>query len=161
MAAAAGQHWAQINEVSFIAGMRLLLWLARVFGRWPFRVVLYPVLLWYLVANPPLARRQELLKADGILQSGCWRPGRNIRMLRHFAAFGEISLTDALWGGSLDGDSVASHGVDLMVGQMPRAAAAFYLLPSWQSGIMPGSSSASGWTQNDRAAVHQTRGKIQ
>ena len=31
------RHWAQINEFSFIAGMRLLFWLGRVFGRWPFR----------------------------------------------------------------------------------------------------------------------------
>lgn len=39
-------HWAAINEVGFMAGMRLLFWICRVFGRWPFRFVLYPVLLW-------------------------------------------------------------------------------------------------------------------
>ena len=51
-----GPHWAQINEISFLSGMRLLYWLARLFGRWPFRLVLYPVLLWYLIAKP-VARR--------------------------------------------------------------------------------------------------------
>ena len=44
-AAGASRHWAQIEEVSFVAGIRLLFWLGRVLGRWPFRVVLYPVLL--------------------------------------------------------------------------------------------------------------------
>ena len=50
--AGANRHWAQIEEVSFVAGMRLLFWLARVLGRWPFRAVLYPVLLWYALAKP-------------------------------------------------------------------------------------------------------------
>ena len=51
-AAGASRHWAQIEEVSFAAGIRLLFWLGRVLGRWPFRVVLYPVLLWYAIAKP-------------------------------------------------------------------------------------------------------------
>lgn len=120
MAAAAGQHWAQINEVSFIAGMRLLLWLARVFGRWPFRVVLYPVLLWYLVAKPGArtASKNYLRRMASFSQTVGVQVGI-FGMLRHFAAFGENLLDKLLlWGGSLDADSVASHGVDLMVGQI-------------------------------------------
>ena len=50
------RHWAAINEATCVAGMRLLFWVCRTFGRWPFRVVLYPVLLWY-VATQPRARR--------------------------------------------------------------------------------------------------------
>ena len=46
------QHWAQINEFSSLAGMRLLFLISRTLGRWPFRVVLYPVLLWYMVTKP-------------------------------------------------------------------------------------------------------------
>ncbi len=53
---AAPRHWAAINEVSFVAGMRLLFWIFRVLGRWPFRVVLYPVLCWYLLAAPRARR---------------------------------------------------------------------------------------------------------
>ena len=45
------RHWAQINEVSFVAGMRLLFGVYRLFGRLPFRLLLYPVLCWYLLAN--------------------------------------------------------------------------------------------------------------
>ena len=44
-----GQHWAQINEFSFVAGMRLLFWLCRLVGRWPFRLILYPVFALVLV----------------------------------------------------------------------------------------------------------------
>ena len=46
------RHWAAIEEASFVAGMRLLFWVCRVFGRWPFRIVLYPVLLWYVLTQP-------------------------------------------------------------------------------------------------------------
>ena len=55
-AAKSDGHWAGFNEVSFVAGMRLLFWICRVFGRWPFRVVLYPVLLWYVLSKPRARR---------------------------------------------------------------------------------------------------------
>ncbi len=119
MSTGIGQHWAQINEFSFIAGMRLLCWLARVFGRWPFRVALYPVLLWYLLTKPGaraasrnyLKRMASFNKAIGV-QTGI--PG----ILRHFAAFGESILDKLLlWSGWLDVDAVQLHGVDLVVGQ--------------------------------------------
>jgi predicted LPLAT superfamily acyltransferase len=120
MAAGYGKHWAQINEFSFIAGMRLLFWLARVFGRWPFRVLLYPVSLWYLVAKPAaraasknyLRRMASFNDAVGV-QSGI------SGTLRHFAAFGESVLDKLLlWSGLLDADLVEFHGLDLMVGKI-------------------------------------------
>ena len=48
MPATRRQHWAQISEFGSVAGMRLLFWTCRILGRWPFRIVLYPVLLWYM-----------------------------------------------------------------------------------------------------------------
>ena len=46
------RHWAQINECSFVAGIYLLFWISRVFGRWPLRAALYPVVLWYMMTRP-------------------------------------------------------------------------------------------------------------
>ena len=65
MSAAGGRHWAAINESSFVAGMRLLFWVCRVFGRWPFRIVLYPVLAWYVLAKPA-ARRASSTYLDHV-----------------------------------------------------------------------------------------------
>jgi predicted LPLAT superfamily acyltransferase len=119
MATGIGQHWSQINEFSFVAGMRLLCWLARVFGRWPFRVALYPVLLWYLLTKPGaraaskdyLRRLASVNKAVGV-QTG------TAGVIRHFAAFGESILDKLLlWSGWLDTASVQLHGLDLVVGQ--------------------------------------------
>ena len=77
-APARGRHWAHINEFSFIAGMRLLFWLCRVFGRWPFRAVLYPVVLWYMLAKPAARAAsgdylRRMAQQDGI---GWRKPGR-------------------------------------------------------------------------------------
>ena len=114
------QHWWQINEFSFVAGMRLLYWLARVFGHWPFRIVLYPVLLWYMIVKPSAraASRQYLGRLSTFNRSLGLNPG--VRgQLRHFAAFGQSILDKMLvWGGSFDIHSVRFHGLDLITGQI-------------------------------------------
>ncbi|MFC3458335.1 LpxL/LpxP family acyltransferase [Massilia haematophila] len=101
------RHWAAINEASFVAGMRLLFWVCRVFGRWPFRVVLYPVLLWY-VATQGRARRvsQDYLRRVGA-------PAGLMGVLRHFGAFADAILDKMLlWGGLFDFSRVSVHGAE-------------------------------------------------
>jgi predicted LPLAT superfamily acyltransferase len=106
-------HWASINEISFVAGMRLLFWICRVFGRWPFRVVLYPVLAWYVLTKPlPRNASRNYLRRVAT-HSAQPQPG----VLRHFAAFGESILDKMLlWGGLFKFDSVDLHGGDLITG---------------------------------------------
>ena len=115
-----GPHWAQINEFSFLTGMRLLYWLARLLGRWPFRLVLYPVLLWYLIAKP-VARRasKEYLKRLSSFNTAAGIDCGTVGVLRHFASFGESILDKMLlWSGLFDVDSVKLYGLDLIVGQI-------------------------------------------
>jgi predicted LPLAT superfamily acyltransferase len=108
------RHWAAINEASFVAGMRLLFWVCRVFGRWPFRVVLYPVLLWY-VATQPRARRAS---AGYLARVGAPAGVRGV--LRHFGAFAETILDKMLlWGGLFDFSRVSVHGAEPLL-QMSR-----------------------------------------
>jgi predicted LPLAT superfamily acyltransferase len=109
MKPAAGRHWASINEVSFVAGMRLLFWICRVFGRWPFRLALYPVLLWYIATKPAarLASSQYLARAATRAEVPVGVPG----VLRHFASFAENILDKMLlWGGLFDTSKVNCHG---------------------------------------------------
>lgn len=106
------RHWAQINEVSFVAGMRLLFAVYRLFGRLPFRLMLYPVLCWYIAAN---GRARQASRAY-LAQVAGYRPALRLPagiggVFRHFAAFGE-SLLDKmlLWGGLFPTASVALSG---------------------------------------------------
>jgi predicted LPLAT superfamily acyltransferase len=108
---ARGLHWASINEISFVAGMRLMFWICRAFGHWPFRVVLYPVLGWYVLTKPlpRLASQEYLKRVSGYTSTAL--PG----VLHHFASFGESILDKMLlWGGLFKLDSVDLHGSELI-----------------------------------------------
>lgn len=113
------RHWAALNEFSFVAGMRLLFWICRWFGRWPFRLVLYPVLVWYVLTKP-VPRRASLaylqrVKRFADIQSGMFG------VIRHFAAFAETILDKMLlWGGLFKADKVEYHGVESVNSDIER-----------------------------------------
>ena len=111
MSAAPARHWAAISESSFVGGMRLLFWICRVFGRWPFRIVLYPVLTWYVLAKPAARRAsQTYLARVGASVGAGW-----FGVLRHFGAFAEAILDKMLlWGGLFDTSGVQYVGVEPM-----------------------------------------------
>ncbi|MDM5181584.1 acyltransferase [Massilia sp. DJPM01] len=104
-------HWAAISESSFVGGMRLLFWVCRVFGRWPFRVVLYPVLAWYVLTKPA-ARRASTDYLDRV-RAFAPAPGGWYGVLRHFGSFAEAILDKMLlWGGLFDKNLVSHHGME-------------------------------------------------
>jgi predicted LPLAT superfamily acyltransferase len=109
---ARGSHWASINEASFVGGMQFLFWVCRVFGRWPFRLVLYPVLCWY-VATRPAARRAS---GDYLARVAQRTPVKHVKtglagVFLHFASFAETILDKMLlWGGLFDTSKVSMHG---------------------------------------------------
>lgn len=138
--AANPRHWAAINEISFVAGMRLLFLVFRVAGRWPFRLMLYPVLLWYVLTQggPRRASRTYLTRVRAWQQAqgqantranapvstatppaaGGPTPMRVaslFNVLQHFAAFAEVILDKMLlWGGLYPLDNVRFHGIEVM-----------------------------------------------
>jgi len=113
-------HWAQINEFSFVAGMRLLFSTCRVLGRWPFRIVLYPVLLWYLITKPEARaassdylRRVAAYRGDSDIKPGMFT------VFRHFASFAENLLDKMLlWSGLFRTDRVRLQGKELIAAQI-------------------------------------------
>ncbi len=97
MSAAAASHWATLGESTCVAGIRLLAWIDRCFGRAPFRLALIPVLGWIWLARPSARRasRQYLERvqaAHGAL--GHAVGARDV--LRHYLAFGETLLDKLL-----------------------------------------------------------------
>lgn len=105
------RHWASIDEVSFVAGMRLLFWICRTFGRWPFRIALYPVLGWYLMTQPRSRRAsQDYLRR---VAAAGRRPVPGV--LAHFASFAETILDKLLlWGGLFRTDHVRFFGTEVI-----------------------------------------------
>lgn len=106
------RHWYQIQEAGFVVGMRLLFWICRMFGRWPFRIVLYPVVAWYMLTRKVAreASRDYLTRISTMKTASPVKPNM-LTVMRHFAAFAETMLDKMLlWGGLFKVDSTVFYG---------------------------------------------------
>lgn len=90
-------HWAQMQEAGGLAGMRFLLFVYRVCGRWPFRFSLFFVLLWFYARRRAAreASRDYLRRLHTISHGATPEPSRR-NIFRHFLAFSEILLDKLL-----------------------------------------------------------------
>jgi predicted LPLAT superfamily acyltransferase len=119
-AAIRGRHWADVNEVTFLTGMRLMFCIYRIFGRWPVRAALYPIVFCYMVAQPAAraASRDYLKRLTAIAGSSRVAPGM-IGVLRHFVSFAETMLDKMLlWSGWFETDRIALHGQEKIGAQI-------------------------------------------
>ncbi|WP_374602365.1 acyltransferase [Arenimonas sp.] len=114
----ASQHWAEVGESTFVGGTWLLYGVHRAFGRWPFLLCLYPVVLAYWLGSP-LARRSSLeyLRRLHAAEPGLFdrRPGWRAS-LRHFTFFAETLLDKMLAiGGRIPRERVRFSGYEPML----------------------------------------------
>lgn len=114
------RHWSQINEVGFVAGMRFLFVVYRLLGRWPFRIALYPVLIWYVLFTPA-ARKASSAYLDKVhalnptVKTGL--PG----VFRHFFSFAENILDKLLlWGGEFHPGHIERTGHEHILANIDR-----------------------------------------
>lgn len=86
-------HWARLRESTNPLGMSILLAVYRRFGRKPFQLCLYPVLVWYLW-RCDIARRssREYLARLHAVTRGQTPAPTLLQVFRHFAAFSESLL---------------------------------------------------------------------
>jgi predicted LPLAT superfamily acyltransferase len=91
--------WSDIPEAGSALGIRILLWIARTLGRFPFRVSLFVVLLWFY-PKYGLARRASMEYLKRLYEfSGGKTPRANFwNSFRHFFAFSENILDKLLAG---------------------------------------------------------------
>ncbi|MCL2075611.1 MAG: acyltransferase [Betaproteobacteria bacterium] len=96
-------HWAKIQEAGSLAGMRFLLSVYRIFGRWPFRFFLFFVLLWFYARRRAAreASRDYLRRLRGFSNGATPLPTR-LNVFRHFLAFSEIALDKLLAVGAVN-----------------------------------------------------------
>lgn len=111
------KHWAALEETGIVWGMRVLLWIYRRFGRFTFRLFLYPVISYYFLtgtlartASRRYLRRLGKYFPELGLRGGWWES------YRHFLAFGENLLDKiVVWLDRLDPDQVEFHNRPLLV----------------------------------------------
>lgn len=91
-------HWSQTREAGTMAAMRLIFWIYRVFGRWVFTLIMYPVALYFVIgrAEQRKASRQYLL-AHYRCKPEYWKTKPGYRhVLIHFHSFAEVILDKML-----------------------------------------------------------------
>jgi predicted LPLAT superfamily acyltransferase len=92
-----GRHWADLREKTFAAGIAFLVGVHRRLGRAPFRVCLYPVVLFYWMTSATARRasREYLRRLQSSHHVFAHAPGWRTS-LRHFACFAETLLDKTL-----------------------------------------------------------------
>lgn len=101
-------HWASLEEKGTVLGIRFLVWVQRVFGRLPFLVVVYPVVLYYFLTSS-VARRSSVSYLERVRRLRPLHENRSISVLSiiHFRVFAE-GLLDKInaWVGGFGYDDV-------------------------------------------------------
>ncbi|MGY6276221.1 LpxL/LpxP family acyltransferase [Methylomonas sp. MgM2] len=101
-------HWAALEERSLVWGIRVLVWIYRIFGRWAFRLILGPVVSYYFLTGR-VAREASL---DYLHRLAGYCPELNLKVgwwlsYRHFLSFGETLLDKIIaWMGCIDPNQV-------------------------------------------------------
>lgn len=99
------QHWSYMKEAGTLTGMRFLYFLYRVFGRWTFSLIMYPVALYFMLFRPTQRRAShQFLLAHFHHNKHSWRTKPNhFHVLLHFKSFAEVVL-DKILGWLIDID---------------------------------------------------------
>lgn len=110
-APAASAHWANRAEIGSVLGIRILFAVRRGLGRWPFLIVLFPVVLYFFLTQAGKRRdsRQYLDRLRA--HKGLAGQASRFLVLRHFLAVGEIFLDRLLaWDPGSKASTFSLHG---------------------------------------------------
>lgn len=125
----APRHWAALEETSLIWGIRTLVWIYRIFGRWAFRLFLGPVVSYYFLTGR-VARdaSREYLRRLGQCFPELGLSGSLWQSYRHFLSFGETLLDKIIaWMGRIDPDKVDFASRPLLLDLMAQKRGALII----------------------------------
>lgn len=122
-------HWANLQESSFDLGIKILIWIYRLFGRSAFRLILKFVVSYYFIKNKiPRHASQDYLN-----RLGQYYPDLNIKgdlwtSYKHFLSFSETLLDKIIaWMGLIDDNSVEFINRHLLLNLMEQKRGAMIL----------------------------------
>ncbi|POZ50063.1 hypothetical protein AADEFJLK_04187 [Methylovulum psychrotolerans] len=113
-------HWAQIEESSFVWGMKLLLKIYLLFGRRLLQFFLYPVVSYYWLVNRTgrQASRRYLEKVAAYLPDAGLQGG-NYDSYRHFLSFANAIIDKlAAVGGAISLQDIGYKGREAIIGHV-------------------------------------------
>lgn len=105
------QHWARIGERGTVVGMQIMVFIHRRLGRWPFQIALWPVIMWYFLAQG-IARRASQQYLVRLYPELADKPVTRLwRSYRHFLSFGS-ALMDKIsaWSSPIEESRLQGDG---------------------------------------------------
>jgi len=100
------RHWSQLTESGTVLGIKFLLLIYRVFGRWGFRVFLGPVITYYYWTQPT-ARQASIDYLQRLQAFSQHKNQAKLSSFKHFLMFGEVLLDKFLvWTNRIGVDDV-------------------------------------------------------
>lgn len=96
------RHWSRFEERGVTLGMKVLFGIYRIFGRWVFRVILFPVMTYFYLTSTAarVASREFLDNVERARTKRDGRPGPKLNGFSHFLQYGESILDkSAQWAG--------------------------------------------------------------
>ncbi|MFC3095372.1 acyltransferase [Alteromonas sediminis] len=92
------KHWSDIKEAGTLTGMQFLYFIYRVFGRWIFSLIMYPVALYFVLfrSEQRKASRQFLMAHYKKYPQMWTRKPNDFHVLLHFKSFAELILDKLL-----------------------------------------------------------------
>jgi predicted LPLAT superfamily acyltransferase len=95
-------HWSSLEERGAILGMKILFVGFKIFGRWVFRIMLFPAMTYFFLASATARRssRQYLNRVQATRQKQTGQVAKRLSGFWHFLQFGESILDKtAQWAG--------------------------------------------------------------
>jgi predicted LPLAT superfamily acyltransferase len=109
-------QWGSLQELGSARGLAFLFWVQRHLGRLPFRLLLYPVLLWFFLFKPTPRRASKEFLGRALMRPATWRMS-----LRHFGSFAEALLDKLVaWNGGFALSDVEFHGRDAVEARLAK-----------------------------------------
>jgi predicted LPLAT superfamily acyltransferase len=108
------QHWAVIAERGNVAGLKLMLWIYRVFGKGAFLLILHPVVLYFSLFDSTARRASRQYLAQMADYQGVPADTGFKKVYAHFYEFG-IAAIDKIgsWTGAIKRSDVVIHNTAL------------------------------------------------
>lgn len=104
--ASQSEHWSGVGEAGTLLGMKILLWVYRLCGRWGFRILLFPIMCYYYLTRHE-ARSSSKEYLQRIATELNYEQAKELSSFRHFLMFGEILLDKFLvWMGHIRREDV-------------------------------------------------------
>ncbi len=122
------RHWAMIAERGSVAGLKLMFWIYRLFGKGAFMLILHPVVLYFSLFDSTARKASRQYLTQMAQYQGVPPDTGFKKVYAHFYEFG-LAAIDKIgsWTGTINRSDVIIHNTDLFNGILDSGRGAVFI----------------------------------